>query len=68
MAYFEAISVFDVMRFIIMFGRAACTRKKSGVIVIPEAFGVHVIVPVVVNLLLHLFGLFELFLGDIFLL
>jgi hypothetical protein len=33
----------------------------------PQAFGVHVIVPVVVNLCLLLFGLFELFLGDMFL-
>lgn len=34
----------------------------------PQAFGVHVIVPIIVNMFLLLFGLFELLLGDIFLL
>ena len=33
----------------------------------PQAFGVHVIVPVIINAFLLLLGLFELFLGDIFL-
>jgi hypothetical protein len=34
----------------------------------PHAFGVHVIVPVIINAFLLLLGLFELFMGDIFLL
>lgn len=34
----------------------------------PQAFRVHVIVPVIINLCLLLVGLFELLFGDIFLL
>lgn len=33
----------------------------------PQGFCVHIIVPIIVNLCLVLFGLAELFLGDVFL-